>query len=102
MFDIGFWELVIISIVALLIVGPERLPGLVRDVGRWSRAVRRFVAQTRQDLERELDFEEDFREEKDLASSLRNMDELMDIAPDRDQRQAGETSGRDTSRRNNP
>jgi len=86
MFDIGFWELVIISIVGLLIVGPERLPGLVRDAGRWARAVRRFVVQTRQDLERELDFEEDFREEKNLMSSLREVDNLMDIAPDREQR----------------
>jgi len=84
MFDIGFWELVIISIVALLIVGPERMPGLIRDVGRWIRSIQRFLVQTRQDLERELDFEEDFKEEKDLMTSLRDMDELMDIAPDRD------------------
>lgn len=84
MFDIGFWELVIISIVSLLIVGPERMPGLIRDVGRWVRSIRRFVVQTRQDLERELDFQEDFREEKDLMNSLQDMDELMDIAPDRE------------------
>lgn len=90
MFDIGFWELVIISIVALLVVGPERLPGLIRDVGRWVRAVRRFVVQTRQELERELDFEE----EKNLLSSLRDVDELMDIAPDREQRERKHTGGK--------
>jgi sec-independent protein translocase protein TatB len=89
MFDIGFWELVIISIVALLVVGPERLPGLIRDVGRWVRAVRRFVVQTRQELERELDFEE----EKNLLSSLQDVDELMDIAPDRDKRERKHTGG---------
>lgn len=83
MFDIGFWELVIISVVALLVVGPERLPGLIRDVSRWAKAVRRFVVQTRQELERELDFEE----EKNLLSSLRDVDELMDIAPDREERE---------------
>jgi sec-independent protein translocase protein TatB len=82
MFDIGFWELVIISIVALLVVGPERLPGLIRDLGRWARAVRRFIVQTRQELERELNLDE----EKNLLSSLRDVDELMDIAPDREQR----------------
>jgi len=92
MFDIGFWELVIISIVALLVVGPERLPGLIRDVGRWARAVRRFVVQTRQELERELQFDE----EKDLLSSLRDVDELMDIAPDREQREQREK--RDSNR----
>lgn len=90
MFDIGFWELVIISIVALLIVGPERMPGLIRDVGRWVRSIRRFIVQTRQDLERELDFEEDFKEEKDLMTSLRDMDELMDIAPDREKTDKGD------------
>ena len=89
MFDIGFWELVIISIVALLVVGPERLPGLIRDVGRWVRAIRRFVVQTRQELERELDFEE----EKNLLSSLRDMDELMDIAPDREKREGKRAGG---------
>jgi sec-independent protein translocase protein TatB len=83
MFDIGFWELVIISIVALLVVGPERLPGLIRDLGRWARAVRRFIVQTRQELERELNLEE----EKNLLGSLRDVDELMDIAPDREQRE---------------
>lgn len=96
MFDIGFWELVIISIVALLVVGPERLPGLIRDVGRWARAIRRFVVQTRQELERELDFEE----EKNLLGSLRDMDELMDIAPDREEREKKERrrgAGRDQS-----
>lgn len=90
MFDIGFWELIIISIVALLIVGPERMPGLIRDVGRWVRSVRRFIIQTRQDLERELDFEEEFKEEKNLMSSLRDMDELMDIAPDREKTDKGD------------
>jgi|GEM_PF-1273598 len=92
MFDIGFWELVIISVVALLVVGPERLPGLIRDVGRWARAVRRFVVQTRQELERELQFDE----EKDLFRSLRDVDELMDIAPDRERREQREK--RDSNR----
>lgn len=101
MFDIGFWELVIISIVALLIVGPERLPGLIRDIGRWTRAIRRFIAQTRQDLEAELDFEEEFKEEKDLMGSLRNMDDLMDIAPDREDSDGQEGPGRGASRHNN-
>lgn len=82
MFDIGFWELAIISIVALLIVGPEKLPHLVRDAGRWIRAARRFIAQTKRDLEREFDFEE----EKDLFGSLRNMDNLLENAPDRKHR----------------
>ena len=35
MFDIGFWELLLIAIISLLVAGPEKLPELVRDAGRW-------------------------------------------------------------------
>ena len=36
MFDIGFWELSLILLLALLILGPERLPGMVSTVGNWA------------------------------------------------------------------
>ena len=36
MFDIGFWELAIIGIVALLVIGPERMPEMVRTIGQWA------------------------------------------------------------------
>lgn len=58
MFDIGFWELVLLSIVALLIVGPERLPGLVRTAGFWMGKARRIVADVRDEVEREIRLEE--------------------------------------------
>ena len=80
MFDIGFWELIIIGIVALLVVGPERLPGLVKDVLRWSRAIQRFVISTKRDIERELELDL----QKDLDTRLGDLDGLMDIAPDKD------------------
>ena len=34
MFDIGFWEIIVIAIVALLVVGPDKLPGLIRETSR--------------------------------------------------------------------
>jgi sec-independent protein translocase protein TatB len=80
MFDIGFWELVLIAVVALLVVGPERLPGLVKDVLRWSRAIQRFIISTKRDIERELDFDV----QKDLNTRIDDLDDLMKIAPDRD------------------
>lgn len=58
MFDVGFWELAIIAVVALLVVGPERLPGLARTAGLWVRRIRRFVGSVQQDIERELRMEE--------------------------------------------
>lgn len=54
MFDFGFWELVIVGVVALLVVGPERLPGLARQIGRWVGKIRRFVTTVKSDIEQEL------------------------------------------------
>ena len=78
MFDIGFWELIIISIIALLVMGPEKLPGLVRDVSKWARTIRQFVAETRNEIERELTLEPD----KDLSDRISELDELVRHAPD--------------------
>ena len=54
MFDIGFFELVIIGVVALLVIGPERLPKVARTVGMWLGRGRRFVASVKTDIEREI------------------------------------------------
>ncbi len=79
MFDIGFWELAIISIVALLVMGPEKLPGLIRDVSKWIRTIRRFVTQTRNEIERELTLDVDV----DLSRRIAELDELVKNAPDK-------------------
>jgi len=58
MFDIGFWELTIIMVVALLVIGPERLPGLARQAGMYFGKARRFVRSVKADVSRELAAEE--------------------------------------------
>ncbi|RMD70510.1 MAG: twin-arginine translocase subunit TatB [Gammaproteobacteria bacterium] len=58
MFDIGFWEITVILIIALLVVGPERLPGLMRTVGLWVGKTRRFIASVKADIDRELQADE--------------------------------------------
>ncbi len=58
MFDIGFWELTIIAVVALLVLGPERLPRAARTAGLWINKARRTVAIMKAEIERELDMEE--------------------------------------------
>jgi len=54
MFDIGFWELAVVGVVALLVVGPERLPGLARTTGMWVGRARRFVSGVKADIDREI------------------------------------------------
>jgi sec-independent protein translocase protein TatB len=58
MFDIGFWELGIIGLVALVVIGPERLPGVARTVGRWVGGGRRMISALKEDIEKEIDIEE--------------------------------------------
>jgi len=58
MFDVGFWELALIGVVALIIVGPERLPGVVRTAGRWVGKGRRILQDAKADLDREMRVQE--------------------------------------------
>jgi sec-independent protein translocase protein TatB len=57
MFDVGFWELLVIGVVGLLVVGPERLPEFARTIGRWVGQAQRMVRSVRADIERELETE---------------------------------------------
>ena len=58
MFDIGFWELALIALVALVVVGPERLPKLIRVTGLWIGRANASVQSIRNDISRELRAEE--------------------------------------------
>ena len=58
MFDIGFLELVVVGVVALLVVGPERLPKLARNAGLWMGRARRTVATVKAEIDSELKAEE--------------------------------------------
>ncbi|HNN87538.1 MAG: Sec-independent protein translocase protein TatB [Pseudomonadales bacterium] len=54
MFDIGFSELVLTALVALIVFGPERLPQAARTAGLWIGRFKRVLADTRREVEREL------------------------------------------------
>lgn len=55
MFDVGFSELALIAIVALVVLGPERLPEAARALGKWVGRARRMMRQMSEELEREVD-----------------------------------------------
>ena len=69
MFEIGFWELVMVGVVALIVVGPEQLPGLARKAGFWLGKARRMISEVKAEVDRELHLEE-------LKQSLRQQADL--------------------------
>ncbi len=79
MFDIGFWELVIIAIIALIVIGPERLPKFAHDAGRLISKIRGFIHNAKNELEKELELEQ----VEDLQKDINRIDDLMKQAPDR-------------------
>lgn len=75
MFDIGFWELAMILVVALVVIGPERLPSAAATAGKWIGRMRRFISNVKDDIDREIRQEE-------LKKALENnagLDEIKDI-----------------------
>jgi len=77
MFDIGFWEIIFILVITLLVVGPERLPRVARTAGLWVGKMRSFVASVKADIDQELAAEE---LKKTLArqASVPELEELID------------------------
>lgn len=55
MFDVGFTEILLIGIVSLVVIGPERLPAVAKTAGRWIGKLQRFVKGVKTDLASELD-----------------------------------------------
>lgn len=58
MFDISFTEIMVIAVVALIVVGPERLPKVARTLGHLLGRVRRYVSDVKNDIQREMEVEE--------------------------------------------
>ena len=103
MFDLGFSELLIIGLVALVVLGPERLPRVARQAGQWMGKLQRYVADVKSDINRQMDLDElrNLKKEvtdaaRDLESSIKSTvdqtrSELDSIASDFDSLSAGET-----------
>jgi sec-independent protein translocase protein TatB len=58
MFDIGFSEMVVIGLVALIVIGPERLPRVARTLGHLMGRLQRYVADVKADINREVELDE--------------------------------------------
>lgn len=58
MFDVSFSEVLVIGVVALLVIGPEKLPKVARTIGAFLGRMQRYVAQVKEEINREVRFEE--------------------------------------------
>ena len=72
MFDIGFSELIVIGIVALVVIGPERLPRVARTLGVLFGRLQRYVTQVKSDINREMDLSEISRVKSEFEGAARS------------------------------
>ena len=77
MFDIGFSEIVVCAVVALIVIGPERMPEAVRTMGLWIGRFKRSMRETRQEIERQIGVE-------DIRRQLHNEDIMRSLEKTRD------------------
>ena len=80
MFDIGFWELLLIGAVSLLVIGPEKLPEVARTVGRWVAKVQRFVAGVKADINSEFETGELRKLLGDQEDQIRELKQMVNEA----------------------
>ena len=58
MFDIGFWELCLVGLISLLVIGPQQLPKIARIIGFWLSKINQLSTQVKEELKEELHQEE--------------------------------------------
>ena len=78
MFDIGFWELALVGVVALVVVGPERFPGMVKKAGYWVGQFRRVATAIKSEIQLEVDKADELQrkieDQKDILERNVNLD----------------------------
>ena len=89
MFDLGFSELLLIAVVALVVLGPERLPKAARFAGLWVRKARAQWSSVRTELEREIAADELQRSLRESRDAMRELDQDLRLAGEDAQREVG-------------
>lgn len=74
MFDVGFSELMVIAVVALIVIGPERLPKVARTAGHLLGRLQRYVNDVKSDINREMQLEELKKLQGQLQDSARSFE----------------------------
>ena len=77
MFDIGFSEIVVIGVVALVVIGPERLPKTARTVGLLFGRLQRYVNDVKADISREMELDELRRLKSEMQGAARDLESTV-------------------------
>jgi sec-independent protein translocase protein TatB len=80
MFDIGFTEIVVIAVVALIVIGPERLPKTARTLGHLFGRLQRYVNDVKSDISREMELEELRKLQQEMKSAASDLESSMTAA----------------------
>ena len=80
MFDIGFSEIVVIGVVALVVIGPERLPKTARTLGHLFGRLQRYVNDVKADINREMELEELKKLQQEVKSAARDIEQSVSTA----------------------
>ena len=78
MFDIGFTELMLIALVGLIVIGPERMPKVARTVGHLLGRLQRYVGDVKADIKREMQIEELKKLQSEMAAQVNDMESRVD------------------------
>lgn len=82
MFDIGFSELLVIGVVALLVLGPERLPKVARTAGHLLGRLQRYVSDVKSDISREMQLEELRKLQSQIQQQVREVEDQVTSVSD--------------------
>ncbi|WP_250162631.1 MULTISPECIES: Sec-independent protein translocase protein TatB [Psychrobacter] len=77
MFDIGFSELLLFGVIALIVLGPEKLPQAARTAGQWYAKMRRIVSTLQSEIEAELDLAETRQQMQNELAKIRQTESDM-------------------------
>jgi len=76
-FDIGFSEIVVIAVVALIVIGPERLPKVARTLGHMFGRLQRYVNEVKADINREMELDELRKLQSQVQSAARDIEQSV-------------------------
>lgn len=78
MFDTGFWEFALIAVITLIVVGPDKMPGLAKTAGKYVGKLKNFIAQAKIDADEQFDIS-NIKKELSLGDNENDSGKVFDI-----------------------